>query len=79
MTKQHRATPPNDGAALAALRQVADNNTVHSLKQTLLTCMIIRAVRPPPRGRTIITGALALTSLAAVHWRAWTIVIHLFH
>jgi len=80
VTNQQPTTPPDD-SAIAALRQVADHTTVHSIKRTILTCMIIRAInRPPPRRRTVITtSALGLTSLAAIHWHAWSLVIHILH
>jgi hypothetical protein len=57
--------------ALEALRQVADKETVKSIKQTLLAYILIRGIRDPgpPRWRrtiAILLGA-ALTG-ALTHW-----------
>lgn len=75
-------TPQDDDAALAALRQVADRDTVRSFKETFLTCMVIRAVRRTPRTprrRAVVSILTLAAGLAGVHWHAWSILVHFVH
>jgi hypothetical protein len=75
-------TQPPDDPAVAALRQVADTNTTHSIKQTLLACLLIRsALRPPIGRRRPLITATAVTSagLAIAHWHLWSALMHLLH
>jgi hypothetical protein len=68
--------------AVAALRQVADINTVRSIKQTFLACLLIRSVVRPPTARVrrfITTTALSAMGLAIAHWHIWSVLIHLLH
>jgi hypothetical protein len=75
-------THEGDDAALAALRQVADRATVHSVKETILACLLIRAVsHPRTRPRRVFISILTLSSmgLAGAHWHAWSILAHFIH
>jgi hypothetical protein len=68
-----------DDAALAALRQVANRATVRSVKETILTCLLIRAVRPRRRRAVIFTMTLSAGLASAHYWHAWSVVAHLVH
>ncbi len=75
-------TPQEDDAGLAALRQVADRATVQSIKQTVLACMLIRAVgqsRAPRRRRTVIALALSAGLAISHYWHVLVILLHLSH
>jgi len=71
-----------DDAALAALREVADHNTVQSVKRTILACLLIRAVRrPTTRRRRAVLSVLVLPAGFVVvrYWHIWSVLIHLRH
>ena len=73
----------NRDPALAALLQVADRATVRSVKETILTCLIIRSVRARSRTRSrrALASVLALSAAIAGghYWHTWSALAHLFH
>jgi hypothetical protein len=74
----------NDGsqdAGLAALRQVAGRTTVRSVKETVLACMLIWAVRRRKEPRRRMVAAVGLSAgLAVAHYgHAAAILLHLAH
>ncbi len=71
-----------DDAALAALREVADRNTVQSFKRTILACMLIWAVRrPTTRRRRAVLSVLVLPAgyVVVQYWHMWSVLVHLRH
>jgi hypothetical protein len=72
---------PQEDAAVTALRQVANHTTVRSVKETILTCMLIRTVRgPSPRRRRNVFSVLAIaTGLMTLvrYWHTLALLLHL--
>jgi hypothetical protein len=73
-------TPQPEDPVVTALREVRDSGTVKSVKQTILTCMIIRSVRPRRTRWPASLAAAALTAITVLE-RAhiWPWVAHLMH
>jgi hypothetical protein len=75
--------PEEGDAGLAALLRVADRSTVRSVKETILTCLLIWTVRRPtaPKRRVVTVVALSAGGAAAVahYWHVWAILLHLVH
>jgi hypothetical protein len=76
------ALPPGQGdPAVEALRQVASQQTVRSVKQTILAAVLIRAVREQrPRwyNRFTVPTTVVIT-VSSVHWHIWQYLINLVH
>ena len=73
--------PCDDDAGLAALVRVADRSTVRSVKETMLTCLLIWTVRRPKTPRRRVVTVIAVSAgMAVVHyWHAWAVLFHLVH
>jgi hypothetical protein len=71
-------TPKADDAALAALCKVANSSTICSIKQTILACLLIRAVtRPTSRRRGAVASIVVLAALVGLHWpHIWSVLVH---
>ena len=67
----------DEEARLEALKQVADKETVKSIRQTLLVCILLRVFRGPgPRWRSKITISIgAALAYGLMHWH---LIISLF-
>jgi hypothetical protein len=72
-------SPHDESPAVAAMRHLTDRRTTESVKKTILTYILIRAVRDSgtARRRSISAIVLALGLMALQHWHMWSVVTHL--
>ena len=61
---------------IEALRLIASRRTVHSIKETILACMLIYAVRRPRPGWRTMAVVTSVLTLISVHWH---ILHHFMH
>jgi hypothetical protein len=70
-------TPLNEGPDLVAILQAVDRK---SIKETILSCLVILAARygRTPRRRVVISTALVLSLVlvAVRYWHAWSTLVH---
>jgi hypothetical protein len=73
--------PAHEDPAVEALRTVASRRTVQSVKQTILTVILIRAVRgqqPRWHNRLVLPAAVLVTA-SSLHLHIWQYLIHFLH
>jgi hypothetical protein len=72
----------DEDVALAALREVANHNTVQSIKRSILAYLLIRAVRRPRarRHRAVFSALILPIGFAVVrYWHLLPFLSRLFH
>lgn len=76
----HGSDAEENDPAVEALRQVASRRTVRSVKQTVLACMLIRAVggsRPPRRHTPLVVALTVAATTVSAHWHILQSLMHL--